>query len=194
MHRRDEFRASKIMLDRARAIENIEFLTPYMVDEFLEGDGPFERIARLRHTETGETEESRSTAPSSPSATSRSREIVDGQVDARRGGLRDHRGPSTRTDRARRVRRRRPRRPHLPPGRSPPPGRAARPRWTPSGTCATRRRSRRPTACRTATSPRPSGLRRGHELAARRAPGARARLGAGAPGIGALRHSGVASK
>ena len=38
VHRRDEFRASKIMLDRAQGIENIEFLTPYTVDAFLEGE------------------------------------------------------------------------------------------------------------------------------------------------------------
>ncbi len=55
VHRRDEFRASKIMLDRAQATENIEFLTPYTVDAFLGGDGPFKRIARLRHAESGET-------------------------------------------------------------------------------------------------------------------------------------------
>src|SRR5947208_750386 len=39
VNRRDEFRASKIMLDRARAIDNVELLTPYVVDEFVGGEG-----------------------------------------------------------------------------------------------------------------------------------------------------------
>ncbi len=38
VHRRPEWRASKIMLERARAQENIEFLTPYTIKEFLPGD------------------------------------------------------------------------------------------------------------------------------------------------------------
>src|SRR5688572_11777796 len=41
--------------------------------------------------------------------------------------------------------------------RSPPPARAVRPRWTPSGTCATPPRYPRPRACPRATWPRPSG-------------------------------------
>ncbi len=53
VHRRDEFRASKIMLERARAMPNIEWLTPYVVDEFLPGDGGALGSARLRHTDGG---------------------------------------------------------------------------------------------------------------------------------------------
>jgi thioredoxin reductase (NADPH) len=57
VHRRDEFRASKIMLERARSMENIEWLTPYVVEEFLPGDdGALDR-ALVRNVETGETRE-----------------------------------------------------------------------------------------------------------------------------------------
>ena len=52
VHRRDEFRASKIMLERAREMDNIEWLTPYVVDAFLEGDGPFERFVRVERPST----------------------------------------------------------------------------------------------------------------------------------------------
>ena len=57
IHRRPEFRASQIMLDRARATENIELLTPYDVESFDPSDGGGGALtsARLRDTETGET-------------------------------------------------------------------------------------------------------------------------------------------
>jgi thioredoxin reductase (NADPH) len=55
VNRRDEFRASRIMLERARQSENIEFLTPYVVEEFHAGeDGKALDHARLRNVETGE--------------------------------------------------------------------------------------------------------------------------------------------
>jgi thioredoxin reductase (NADPH) len=54
VHRRAEFRASKIMLDRAREIDNIEFVVPYVVDRFEEGDHGALETAVLRHAETGE--------------------------------------------------------------------------------------------------------------------------------------------
>jgi thioredoxin reductase (NADPH) len=57
VNRRDEFRASKIMLERARSMDNIEFLTPYVVEEFLAGDAGVLDHARLRHVETGEHRE-----------------------------------------------------------------------------------------------------------------------------------------
>ena len=54
VHRRDEFRASAIMLDRARETENIEFLTPYVVEEFLAGESGALGSAQVRNVETGE--------------------------------------------------------------------------------------------------------------------------------------------
>ena len=55
VHRRDEFRASQIMIDRARANEKIEFKTPFLVEEVL-GEDSISGL-RLQNTETGETEE-----------------------------------------------------------------------------------------------------------------------------------------
>lgn len=54
VNRRDEFRASKIMLERAREVENIEWMTPYVVEEFVAGEGGALGSLRLRNVETGE--------------------------------------------------------------------------------------------------------------------------------------------
>lgn len=53
IHRRDEFRASKIMVDRARANPKVEFLTPYVVEEILAPEGLVTGV-RLKHVNSGE--------------------------------------------------------------------------------------------------------------------------------------------
>jgi thioredoxin reductase (NADPH) len=50
VHRREQFRASAIMLERARAIDNITELTPYVVEE-LQATGAVLTTARLRHAD-----------------------------------------------------------------------------------------------------------------------------------------------
>jgi len=55
VHRRDGFRASPIMVDRAQSHEKIEILTPYLVDEVLGVEEGKLTGIRLRHAETGET-------------------------------------------------------------------------------------------------------------------------------------------
>jgi thioredoxin reductase (NADPH) len=54
VHRRNDFRASPIMLDRAHANERIEFVTPAIVEEVLSDGGQTSGV-RLRDLETGET-------------------------------------------------------------------------------------------------------------------------------------------
>ncbi len=56
IHRRNEFRASKIMIERAKANPKIEFLTPFVVEEILAPQGHVEG-ARLRNLQTQETRE-----------------------------------------------------------------------------------------------------------------------------------------
>jgi thioredoxin reductase (NADPH) len=56
IHRRNEFRASKIMIDRARANEKVEFVTPFTVEEIFSPKGHVEG-ARLRNLQTKEARE-----------------------------------------------------------------------------------------------------------------------------------------
>jgi thioredoxin reductase (NADPH) len=56
IHRRNEFRASKIMIDRARANEKVEFVTPFAIEEILAPQSFVEGV-RLRHLETKEARE-----------------------------------------------------------------------------------------------------------------------------------------
>ncbi len=116
VHRRDEFRASKIMLERARAQSNIEFLTPYRVREFVAGENGVLGHAALVNTETGEELEIPVNGTFVAVGHEPQSALVVGQIDVDENGyvitkarLDPHQPP-------RRVRRRRPRRPHLPPG------------------------------------------------------------------------------
>jgi len=52
IHRRNEFRASKIMIDRAKANEKVEFLTPFVIDEILSPEGLVSGV-RLHHVQNG---------------------------------------------------------------------------------------------------------------------------------------------
>jgi thioredoxin reductase (NADPH) len=54
LHRSDRFRASPIMLERARAHNNIEFVTDVMVDEVLGVEQREVSGLRLNHLKTGE--------------------------------------------------------------------------------------------------------------------------------------------
>lgn len=56
IHRRNEFRASKIMIDRAKANEKVEFVTPFAVEEILAPKGHVEG-ALVRNLQTKELRE-----------------------------------------------------------------------------------------------------------------------------------------
>src|SRR6266513_244141 len=56
IHRRNDFRASKIMIDRARLNEKVEFITPYTVEEIVAPQGHVEGV-NLRNPQTRDTRE-----------------------------------------------------------------------------------------------------------------------------------------
>ena len=56
IHRRDEFRASKIMVDRAKQNKKIQFILNSVVDE-VHGDGNEATSLTIRNVDTGKTQE-----------------------------------------------------------------------------------------------------------------------------------------
>ena len=99
VHRRQEFRASKIMLERARAQANIEFLTPYTVREFVAGENGALGHAVLVNADTGQERE----LPVSGTFVAIGHEpqsaLVRGQIELDENGYVITEGSSTRTNR-----------------------------------------------------------------------------------------------
>jgi thioredoxin reductase (NADPH) len=96
VHRRNDFRASQIMLDRARQAGNIEFLTPYIVDH-LEGEDNGLEIAHLRNVESGEEKALEITGAFVAIGHRPNSKIVEGQVELDENGFVKTVGKSTRT-------------------------------------------------------------------------------------------------
>jgi thioredoxin reductase (NADPH) len=99
VHRREEFRASRIMLERAREQANIEFLTPYRVQELIAGENGALGHARLENTETGEIRELMISGTFIAVGHEPQSELVRGQIDVDENGYVSTEGRSTRTNR-----------------------------------------------------------------------------------------------
>jgi thioredoxin reductase (NADPH) len=98
LHRRDEFRASMVMQDRAREVDNIEFKTPYVPEEFVAGDDGALDHVRIRHAESGEVEELKVGGAFVAIGHIPGSELVAGQVDLHDNGYVKVAEPSTRTN------------------------------------------------------------------------------------------------
>jgi thioredoxin reductase (NADPH) len=98
VHRRPEFRASQIMLDRARAIPNIEWITPYVVEELHPSENGALGTAKLRNTEDGSERELPITGAFIAIGHEPQSQLVQGQVDTDENGYVITEGKSTRTN------------------------------------------------------------------------------------------------
>jgi thioredoxin reductase (NADPH) len=96
VHRREEFRASKIMLERAREIGNIEWVTPYAVTEFVAGDGSLQ-VAKLRNTVDSSERELEISGAFIAIGHEPQSQLVHGQVDVDAAGYVVTKGRSTQT-------------------------------------------------------------------------------------------------
>ncbi len=98
VHRRDEFRASAVMLNRAKETKNIELLTPYTVDSFEAGDGGMLKKVVLDNTGGGEDLELEIDGAFIAIGHRPNSAIIEGQVDTDPNGYVEVEGRSTRTN------------------------------------------------------------------------------------------------
>jgi thioredoxin reductase (NADPH) len=97
VHRRDEFRASAIMQQRAKDAENIELLTPYVVKSFEPGENGALGRAVLENTKDGSTRELAVTGCFIAIGHRPNSELLEGQLDLDDEGYLLVDGRSTRT-------------------------------------------------------------------------------------------------
>jgi thioredoxin reductase (NADPH) len=97
VHRRDEFRASAIMLDRAKDAENIELLTPYVVERFDHGDDGSLSKAVVSNVDTGSQREVPVTGAFIAIGHRPNSQLVEGQLDVDPNGYVEVTGRSTKT-------------------------------------------------------------------------------------------------
>ncbi len=114
VHRRNDFRASQIMVSRALANPKIELLTPYAVEEVL-GETMVSGL-RLRNTDTGELRDVEAEGLLRSDRPRPEHEALRRPARPRRERLPDHPAGQHRDERSRRLRRRRRPGSHLPPG------------------------------------------------------------------------------
>jgi thioredoxin reductase (NADPH) len=98
VNRREEFRASKIMLERAKEQGNISFKTPFVAEEFVASDkGRLDHV-RLRNIETDEVEDVETDGAFIAIGHIPRSEVVTGQVNTDENGYILTEGDSTRTN------------------------------------------------------------------------------------------------
>ena len=98
LHRRDDFRASMVMQDRARETANIDFKTPFVPEEFVAGDDGALDHVRIRNAESGDVEELKVGGAFVAIGHIPGSELVKGQVDLHDNGYVKVDEPSTRTN------------------------------------------------------------------------------------------------
>ena len=95
IHRRNDFRASKIMIDRARANAKVEFVTPFTVEDIHAPEGHVEGVS-LRNPQTKETREIALDGVFVAIGHDPNTKIFKGQLDMNADGyLTTHDGPKT---------------------------------------------------------------------------------------------------